>query len=257
MMSSPTPRGSSASASTSPPTDLIADPHFSELFQKIEARFSSACLGSERWYILVLACITAGPDPEAAVQLYLYLIAQPQHNTTSSRQRLVRRLREVLVKAVSIVGVCKPIEAVLSIAAVERREDRDHSCTRAGWQSGGAGLAEGRAWFRQLYAGNGDDALALFDAHRDFAWISEEITYGLYLGDRQVLDDLDTQMVVLPGIMMQDLPRETRWHIRGTRRVGVSMADVQVAWDCVQMVAEHFTVRLRKVPTVEEVESEV
>ena len=65
------------------------------------------------------------------------------------------------------------------------------------------------------------------------AWISANITYGLYLSDRQNLDDIDTEMVVLSGIMIQNLRRETGWHLRGTRRVGVSHGDVEIVQQCV------------------------
>ena len=65
------------------------------------------------------------------------------------------------------------------------------------------------------------------------AWISANITYGLYLSDRQILDDIDTEMVVLSGIMIQNLKRETGWHLRGTRRVGVSYEDVETIQQCV------------------------
>jgi len=38
---------------------------------------------------------------------------------------------------------------------------------------------------------------------------------------------------VLSGIMMQNLARETGWHLRGTRRSGVSFEDVEVIQQCV------------------------
>jgi len=38
---------------------------------------------------------------------------------------------------------------------------------------------------------------------------------------------------VLSGIMMQNLPRETGWHLRGTRRIGVSFEDVEIVQQCV------------------------
>jgi hypothetical protein len=65
------------------------------------------------------------------------------------------------------------------------------------------------------------------------AWLSTEITYGLYLSDHSILDAVDTELVVLGGIMMQNLPRETGWHLRGTRRIGVSFEDVEVVQQCV------------------------
>ena len=65
------------------------------------------------------------------------------------------------------------------------------------------------------------------------AWISANITYGLYLSDHTILDAIDTEMVVLSGIMIQNLKRETGWHLRGTRRVGVSQEDVELVQQCV------------------------
>ncbi|RYO74344.1 hypothetical protein DL764_010869 [Monosporascus ibericus] len=238
----------------SPPTDAGLIP----LFRKIEDLFQTTKLSGESWYILTIACLAASPDPESAAQLYLHLCGQPEYSTSQARKALVRRLREALVKAVSLVGVCKPIEAVLAISRVEREEDRDYdSHTRHGWQCDEANHERGMAWFRKVYTRNAGDSMGLFDAHRDFAWISAEITYGLYLSDRQVLGDVDTEMVVLPAIMMQNLPNETHWHIRGTRRIGVSKEDTEVVCRCVHLVADHFAVKLNKVPTVEQVEPDV
>lgn len=112
-------------------------------------------------------------------------------------------------------------------------------------------------WLQKLYRGNTSGTLDLFAAHKDFSWVSQEITYGLFLSDRQVLDDLDTQLVVLPAIMSQNLKTETHWHIRGTRRLGVPMEDVKIIWDCVKLVAGFHEVKLNRVPTVEEVEPDV
>ncbi|MBE3044651.1 hypothetical protein IMZ48_19240 [Candidatus Bathyarchaeota archaeon] len=241
---------------SAPPTPS-PDPKLVELFTNIETSLRSTELGDDRWYIVVLACMVAGPDPEAASELYLHLCAQARYSTPTARQALVRRLREALVKSVSIVGVCKPIEAILAIAAVERPEDRDLSVTREGWQADDANLDRAMEFFRKIYTRNAGDTIGLFDAHKDFAWLSKHITYGFYLGDRQVLDDLDTEMVVFPAIMALNLRTETWWHIRGTRRIGVSKGDTQVVWDAIHTIMGHFGVKLNKVPTVDEVEPDV
>ena len=233
------------------------DPTLTKLFNEIEEDFRATKLSPESWYILVIACVVTGPDPELASKLYLHLCAQEGYATSEARKTLVRRLREALVKSVSVIGVCKPIEAVLAIAEVEREEDRDYGCTREGWQRDEASRERGIDWFRRLYTRNAGDTIGLFDAHRDFGWISVEITYGLYLSDRQVLDDVDTEMVVLPAIMMQNLPKETSWHIRGTRRIGVSLEDTEVVCGCIHKIAKHFGVSLSKVPTVKQIEPEV
>lgn len=72
--------------------------------------------------------------------------------------------------------------------------------------------------------------------HNLTAWLSIEITYGLYLSDHSILDGVETELVVLSGIMIQNLPRETGWHLRGTRRIGVSHEDVETIQQCVSFV---------------------
>ena len=69
-------------------------------------------------------------SPSSVATLYKYLLTKPQFSTTSSRQALMRRLREALFKNVSIQGVCKPIEAILAIIDIENPEDRDLSFSR-------------------------------------------------------------------------------------------------------------------------------
>ncbi|KAE8369600.1 hypothetical protein BDV27DRAFT_120566 [Aspergillus caelatus] len=246
---------SSAPTSTTPAPQ--PDPRYAQLFHDLSTRFAQTSLPPEKWYILAISTIVASPDPERCDQLYLHLINQAPYSTPSARQALVRRLREALFKSIIIVGVCKPIEAILAISKYEREEDKDYTFTRENWQCDQANHDRGVAWLEKLYARNTTGTLDLFRAHQDFGWLSKEITYGLFLSDRGVLDDLDTQMVVLPAIMSQNLKNETHWHIRGTRRLGVSMEDVKVVWECIQLVAGFYGVVLDKVPTVEEVESDV
>lgn len=232
------------------------NPALTTLFHDIETSLQNTQLAS-RWYLLVLAALVTGPDPEHASHLYQHLISKPAYQSSPFRQSLVRRLREGLVKLISIIGVCKPISAILSIAKIERPEDRDLSCSRENWTNDAANHERGVGWMQKIYQRNIDDTLALFDAHRDFRWISTEITYGLYLSDRGVLDDVDTEVLVLVGIMVQNLGLETHWHIRGMRRLGVPKEDVESLFRSVKKMAEFMDVKVDRLPTVEEVEKDV
>jgi hypothetical protein len=78
--------------------------------------------------------------------------------------------------------------------------------------------------------------------------------------------------------MIQNLPRETGWHLRGTRRVGVSYDDVETIQQCVswmigcyasaivmltiitskiEKVATFCGLQLTRVPRVKDIEHEV
>lgn len=239
------------SSKTCPKRELL------HVFNTLEKNFSNSGLGRERWIILCTATLVGGNDPELCADLYLFLIAKPEFASPTQRKVLIRRIRETLVKCVCIVGVCKPLEAIMAINHYEKDEDKDFRATREGWQCDEANHRRGMEWMRRIYTRDTDNTLDIFDAHKDFAWISQNITYGLYLSDRQVLDDLDTEIVVLASIMIQNLKKETHWHIRGIRRLGVPTEDVQVIWDSVQVVASFLGINLHRIPRIEDVENDV
>lgn len=227
-----------------------------ELFKEIEQKFPHKTLGEGTWYLIVLSSLV-GVEPEHAANLYRYLIDKPEYTTPGSRQALVRRLRETLVKNVSIQGVCKPLEALFSISKIEREDDKDYTFTRDNWQAGPENRARGEKWLNTIYKSNLSTATDQFAAHKDFDFISREITYGFYLSDHSILGPWETELVTLAGIMIQNLPLETAWHLRGTRRVGVSMEDVELVQQCVELVAKFGGARLHRVPRVADIEHEV
>jgi hypothetical protein len=106
--------------------------------------------------------------------------------------------------------------------------------SREDWKSGPENIERGKAWLGEIYKHNyATIARDHFAAHRDFRWISEEITYGLYLSDHSILDGVDTELAVLAGLMLQNLKRATGWHLRGIRRIGVESKQVEQIWECV------------------------
>ena len=117
-----------------------------KLFEAIEMKFPHKTLGEDKWYLVVVSVqwlestnktdtyqlsALVGVDPEYAGNLYVFLINKPEYKTSESRKALIRRLREALVKNVSTIGVCKPLEALFAIEALERSEDQDLSCSRS------------------------------------------------------------------------------------------------------------------------------
>ncbi|OCK80492.1 hypothetical protein K432DRAFT_393012 [Lepidopterella palustris CBS 459.81] len=227
------------------------------LFTNLTQTFPSQSLGDDKWYLIALAALTGAGKPELAPDLYLHLISQPSYSTSSSRQALTRRLRETLVKCVAIYGVCRPLEAIFAIDSVQREEDKDYSFSRENWQCDAANYERGTAWLGRIYTHNMAPIDEKFKAQKDFGWISRNITYGLYLSDHSILNDIETELVVLAGIMIQNLKNETAWHLRGSRRVGISNENVEKVHQCIELIADFAGVKLDKVPRVADVEHEV
>ncbi|KAF2838384.1 hypothetical protein M501DRAFT_1005255 [Patellaria atrata CBS 101060] len=228
-----------------------------DLFKSVEQKFPSKTLGDDKWYIVTLVALVGGGQPEFATTLYSYLIRRPEFATAESRQALMRRLREAMVKSVSIVGVCKPLEAMFAIEKITRPEDRDYSFSREGWQCDEANRERGRRWQDRIYLHNQGAIDNTLSSQKDFDWLSKNITYGLYLSDHSILNDFETELVVLTGIMIQNLPNETHWHLRGARRIGISKDDVETVHQCIELVANFVGVSLHKVPRVADIEHEV
>ncbi|KAF7529013.1 hypothetical protein PCG10_008774 [Penicillium crustosum] len=233
------------------------EPRWSELFATIEAKFEASNIANEKWYLATLSAISTTPESHVGGQLYLYLISQQLYSTTSERWKLIRRMREALFKDIALLGLPKPTEALLSITKVMSEEDGECSFTREGWQCDDANHARGMDWLKSIYARNTSTLFGLFKKHPDFGFWLADITYGLLLSDRQVLDDVDTEMVVLPAVMGQDMPRMIYWHIRGTRRLGISKKDVQMVMECVRLVVEACGVTLKQVPSVDDVDEDL
>lgn len=145
----------------------------------------------------------------------------------------------------------------MGISRSKQHQDKDYTCTREGWRCDRANRDRGNSWFQKLYAQDTGPVIDLFAKHRDFEWLIREIAYGLFLSDRQVPDDIDTQIVVLPAVLIQNVRNPSRWHIQGTRRLKFPKEEVQVIWDCVQCILRFFETPLHKVPSVDEVEPDV
>jgi len=100
------------------------------LFREVEEMFPAESPNSQRWEILVIASITASGAPHLAGELYQYLLAKPHYESKEQRRALIARLREALFKLVCVSGIPRPLEAIFSIAALEKEEDRDYGCSR-------------------------------------------------------------------------------------------------------------------------------
>ena len=84
-------------------------------------------------YVLTLsqvASLIGSGQQKLAGHLYKHLISQPQYQTPETRQALVKRLREAMVKCIILNGIPTVIEAVTAVSEQERPEDQDLSCSR-------------------------------------------------------------------------------------------------------------------------------
>lgn len=88
-----------------------------------------------------------------------------------------------------------------------------------------------------MYQGDFPLIMQRFHAHQDLVWLTRHISYGLFLSDTSILNLVETELVVWPSIMCQNLSGPALWHIRCCLRAGVVKEDVVKIQRCVEGVA--------------------
>lgn len=63
------------------------------------------------------------------------------------------------------------------------------------------------------------------------------MSYGLFLSDHSILSMQETELVVLPAIMCQNLQGPTYWHLRACLRVGFTKEEVEAVHQVIEAVA--------------------
>ncbi|MCJ1476133.1 hypothetical protein MMC13_004798 [Lambiella insularis] len=206
------------------------------LLQSVERKFPEAWR-EDRWYLTAIAALIGSGKPSLVGHLYIYLIEQHTYATPTQRQHLIRRMREAMIKVIILCGIPIVLKALASVAELEREEDKDYHFSREGWQADEANKKRGVDVLDFLYQEDQPKIMAKYAAHRDLRFISDEISYGLFLSDHQILDLAESELVILPAIMCQNLKGPTLWHLRGCVRAGISLADTELIQQAIELIA--------------------
>ncbi|KAI1278211.1 hypothetical protein F5Y07DRAFT_397767 [Xylaria sp. FL0933] len=200
-LSSPASRSNIALTRHSQPEQQFCDSNHGE-----PSRLGLFCKPAVRLPVCRIASLISSGQQKLDGKLYAHLVAQPQYQTPPQRQALIRRMREAMVKCIILNGIPSVIEAFTAISEIERPEDQDHSCSSS--------------------------ASCL-------AWISKNISYGLFLSDHCILDIQETELVTLAAIMAQNLLQPTYWHLRACLRVGMEPEEVEAIHKVIESVAAY------------------
>jgi len=216
------------------------------LFSKVERAFPASM--KEGWYLTMTSTLIACGLQRHMGDLYKYLILR--YPRPEDRQHLSRRLREVHFKSIIVSGIPKVMDSIALLASLEREEDQDHSMTRQEWQADEENHQRGLDVQEILFKGLNEGIVASWGSHREIAWISTDISYGLFLADHKILDIVETELVTMPAVMCQNLAKPTSWHLQACRNVGMSNQDIKAIQDVVDMVAGFAGLRLDKVERI-------
>lgn len=172
------------------------------------------------------------------------------------------RFKDILMKLWNIIGIVQVVIAIphlaraelAAVAALDPELNDDATSARLNdFLSFDSQVSESRYmhldtgpnvdqkgfdFMLRLYRHNLPDIMASWRRHQaDIEWLEMRVIYGLFLSDTSLLSAVESEMVVTPGIMAQDVLGPTFWHVRGLQRLGVSEADADVVLETVKRCA--------------------
>ncbi|KAF2096334.1 hypothetical protein NA57DRAFT_58254 [Rhizodiscina lignyota] len=209
------------------------------LLQSFEEQFPQKW-HNDKWYLAAIGALIGCNKAALCGDLYSYLLEKPEYATPEQRKALMRRMREAMVKCIIINGIPVVMTAVLEAW----RPDEAHE-TRA------------LDMLNFLYQDDFQKIMDRFHAHRDVEWISTNISYGFFLSDLSTLSMLETELVVMPAILCQNLPGPTLWHLRCCVRVGISREDVEKMHQCIEAIAKFANRPVDQVGRVKDVQDDM
>lgn len=178
-------------------------------------------------HILAASTLTACGHPQSVGPIFTCLTARLSQREAHT---ISLQMRDILLKQWTLIGIPLVISAVPSLAAAEIAAGYDFPSDLAPKYAmqDGKEAVRGEKFMRSLYQGNLDRIFATWGSHKDtFVWLEKSPIYGLFLSDHEVLNELESELVILSSIMAQDLKGASVWHLRGLMRLGVTREDVR------------------------------
>ncbi|KAJ5101214.1 hypothetical protein N7456_007266 [Penicillium angulare] len=185
-------------------------------------------LGENAWYLIITAALGVCPMPSATAAFYTYLTKHvSEFSSENSKEHLSKRLRDVILKLLTIVGGPQVLSVLIPLAAAEGdiKSKAASSMLNKKWASDRINVQDiydrGQTTINTIYGGRLlEKVFESFGSHKEDVKFQEIFTlYGLYLSDFEILTPIETEAVVYASISCLGLEVPGKWHLRGMGRL--------------------------------------
>ncbi|PGH33247.1 hypothetical protein GX50_03925 [[Emmonsia] crescens] len=219
-------------------------------------------LREDGWYLLTAAALVASGKPTELGKLYEYILDTEYPDLTLEQERrIASRLSDLLMKEWTLVGIPSVLMAVSSLAKVEKfvsAENTGLEGRRVHIDFEKNITERGTRFIQLLYTQNLQPIFNTWGSYKEeFVWLEKSVIYGLFLADHTVLSEVETLLVTLSGIICQGWPDPALWHLRGLRRLGRSVEDVEKVQQAVEAVAVWSGKSVEGWPRVTDIKDEI
>ncbi|KAG0179800.1 hypothetical protein DFQ29_001647 [Apophysomyces sp. BC1021] len=193
------------------------------------------------WYIL-----TDIPEVYRLAVKSIDASSKSEEQKLMDKEQIVMRLREGLLKTFIASGFPKTINALQHLSSVTPDEIRTRLPNtpirkEQTWEDVQDQRNRGRTLFGKIYERHTHRILAnMHTSHPDLAQAALHQLYGPILSETSVISARETSLVVVAGLMAQDLPGQLRGHVYGALHNGSTKDEVKRVEKLVALLSRHY-----------------
>ena len=219
----------------------------SVLTDKVLSLLRSSSLSPQDWSYTTAVTLSALNVPHAIPSIYHAALADTKisstkdehvpdsHVDSTSQLDISRRVREALTKSVAITGLPKAINALMQLhrSTPEHLQDLPlhTSPTSRPFElimvPQSAILHRGERFFQATYGKVAARVMGQMDRANEDLGVMARLMYGHNLSNTSILTAKETSLVLIAGLVSQDVNPQLKGHLRGALNNGASLGEVR------------------------------
>ncbi|KAI9798380.1 MAG: hypothetical protein M1835_000043 [Candelina submexicana] len=204
------------------------------------------------WYFIAGVTLSVINRPDEIPKVFRYAInngagqtdTKPQHD---EQLQIARKFREALVKAAPIGGLPKAINALFSLKSVTPQslldEPLGYSPTARSVElydlSPSQILQRGQTFFDRIYGKVSKRVMGQMDrSGTEDLGLTARLMYGYILSNTSVLTAAESSLVLMAGLIPQDVNPQLKGHLKGALNNGATVEEVKAVREVVIRICE-------------------
>ncbi|KAJ8652083.1 hypothetical protein O0I10_012314 [Lichtheimia ornata] len=221
---------------------------------KIQALYtpSNGSITNQIWYVLAAVVMTSLnrsqdiPQVYEAVEKTVYADDKDKQDTEKSKVLL--RMREGIFKSFVIIGYPKIINSLQALntgvsTQVLSKMPSTPIRTESSWNDIIKQRERGQHLFDTIYERHSKKVQEnMYTAYPDLGQAAIHQLYGPVLAESSVISAKETSLIMVAGLMLQDVPAQLKGHRYGALHHGATQQDLERLEIMVDIIARHYNV---------------
>ncbi|KAF2419605.1 hypothetical protein EJ08DRAFT_702784 [Tothia fuscella] len=205
------------------------------------------------WYYITSVTLSCLNRPDEIPTVFKHAVEDESRE--AEQLRIIRRMREGLVKSAAVVGLPKTINALFELkkATPPHLLDPPMELSPSGRPidvydtSPSLILHRGQTFFNKVYGKISKRVMGQMDRSgtEDLGLVAR-LMYGYLLSNVSVLNEVETSWVLAAGLIPQDVNPQLKGHLKGAVNNGATVEEVRAVRECVIRICEESGMKMLK-----------